>query len=322
MKTEENYGKFLDMLDLALMMQESPFGVTLAEIMERFNIARRTAERMRNAMANYFGPDFEEIREGQQKRFKLRSRRLDALTSFSREELSSFSIAAKTLRKNNLNAKADALESAFLKLKSLIKPKAAIVNDIEDMLKAEGLALRPGPKICHDEDIIRILRLAILSFRQVRIFYEAKSGRSDRHTLVPLGFLYGERNHYLVARYADDDDKTPIHFILGRIQEAERLDDTFEEDITFSLEAHATKSFGAYQEEPFAVEWRFSPEAADEAELFIFHPTQTMRRNQDGSLTVAFTAGGRLEMAWHLYTWGEHVRVIEPADFWHTLPKI
>ncbi|MDR2801148.1 MAG: hypothetical protein LBB52_07810, partial [Desulfovibrio sp.] len=148
MKTEENYGKFLDMLDLALMMQESPAGVTLSEIMEHFDIARRTAERMRNALANYFGPDFEETREGQQKRFRLRSRRLDALTSFSREELLSFSIAAKVLRKNNLSGKADALESAFLKLKSLIKPKMAIVNDIEDMLKAEGLALRPGPKIC------------------------------------------------------------------------------------------------------------------------------------------------------------------------------
>jgi predicted DNA-binding transcriptional regulator YafY len=196
------------------------------------------------------------------------------------------------------------------------------VNDIEDMLKAEGLALRPGPKICHDEDIIRILRLAILSFHQVRIRYDAKSGRSDMHTLVPLGFLYGERNHYLVARYADDDDKAPIHFILARIREVEQLDVTFEDDMTFSLEAHAAKSFGAYQEEPFAVEWRFSPEAAEEAERFIFHPAQTMRRNQDGSLTVAFTAGGRLEMAWHLYTWGEHVRVIEPADFWHSLPKL
>jgi predicted DNA-binding transcriptional regulator YafY len=322
MKTEESYGKFLDMLDLALMLQATSYGVGLSEIMDRFGIARRTAERMRNALANYFGPYFEEIRDGQQKRFKLRSPSLDKLTSFNREELAAFSIAAKILRKNNLHAKADALDSAFLKLKSLSNPKISVVNDVEDMIKAEGLALRPGPKIRHDGAIIRILREAILSFHQVRIRYDARSGKSGPHTLVPLGFLYGERNHYLVASYADDGEKTPIHFILGRIKEASLLDDTFEEDTAFSLEAHAAKSFGAYQEEPFAVEWRFSPEAADEAERFIFHPGQTMRRNQDGSLTVVFTAGGRLEMAWHLYTWGEHVRVIQPADFWQTLPKI
>jgi hypothetical protein len=27
-----------------------------------------------------------------------------------------------------------------------------------------------------------------------------------------------------------------------------------------------------------------------------------MRRNQDGSLTVSFMAGGHLELAWHLYS--------------------
>ena len=33
----------------------------------------------------------------------------------------------------------------------------------------------------------------------------------------------------------------------------------------------------------------------------------------DGTLTVRFTASGWLEMAWHLYKWGDAVEVIEPA---------
>jgi len=89
----------------------------------------------------------------------------------------------------------------------------------------------------------------------------------------------------------------------------------------FNLAGHAARSFGVYQEEPFEVEWLFGPAVADEAENYIFHPSQQMSRNADGSLTVRFTAGGRLEMAWRLCTWGREVRVVKPTDFWESVRK-
>ena len=39
-----------------------------------------------------------------------------------------------------------------------------------------------------------------------------------------------------------------------------------------------------------------------------------MEELEDGSLLVRFRAGGKLEMCWHLFTWGEHVEVVEPAQ--------
>ena len=65
-------------------------------------------------------------------------------------------------------------------------------------------------------------------------------------------------------------------------------------------------------EKPFDVEWLFSPKVAEEAKTFIFHPNQTFIENPDGSLTVKFRAGGKLEMDWFLYTWGDEVKVIKP----------
>lgn len=56
-------------------------------------------------------------------------------------------------------------------------------------------------------------------------------------------------------------------------------------------------------------------EVADEAKNFIFHPKQKLIKNPDGTLTVKFKAGGRREMDWHLYTWGDKVKVIKPKDF-------
>ena len=102
--------------------------------------------------------------------------------------------------------------------------------------------------------------------------------------------------------------------MLG-IQNVEILNEYFVRDTEFSLDKFSSQSFGVYQEEPFDVEWLFDKEVAAEAEKYIFHPSQTTQINEDGSLTVTFRAGGAREMDWHLYTWGNHVKVVKPEDF-------
>ena len=59
--------------------------------------------------------------------------------------------------------------------------------------------------------------------------------------------------------------------------------------------------------------WRISPAAAATAREFEFHPNQEMVEQEDGGLIVTFEASGLVEMAWHLYKWGDAVEVIEPA---------
>lgn len=88
----------------------------------------------------------------------------------------------------------------------------------------------------------------------------------------------------------------------------------FAHDPDFNLEAHATRAFGSFHaDEEFAeVIWRFAPKAAAFAREFIFHPLQEVTDELDGSLTVRFHASGHLEMAWHLYLWGDAVEVLAP----------
>ena len=86
-------------------------------------------------------------------------------------------------------------------------------------------------------------------------------------------------------------------------------------DENFSLREYAEESFGSYHEPPFDVEWLFDAVVADEAAQYVFHPKQETVRNEDSTLTVKFRAGGRLEMDWHLYTWGKHVTVVKPENW-------
>ena len=95
---------------------------------------------------------------------------------------------------------------------------------------------------------------------------------------------------------------------------ASLLQNSFVRDPDFDLGTHAARAFGSFHSEAEygPVEWRFAPAAAAVARSFLFHPDQHMVDEADGSLTVRFTAGGWLEMAWHLYTWGDKVEVIAP----------
>ena len=79
--------------------------------------------------------------------------------------------------------------------------------------------------------------------------------------------------------------------------------------------AYAAQSFGSFHAdlEFIRVVWLFSPAAAASAREFEFHPKQEMVDQDDGGLLVMFEASGLVEMAWHLYKWGDAVEVIEPA---------
>lgn len=105
-------------------------------------------------------------------------------------------------------------------------------------------------------------------------------------------------------------------FRLDRIEDAEITSRSFRRDADFDLTAHAARAFGSYHSESEygPVVWRFAPEAAETARKFIFHPDQEITEEPDGSITVRFSASGLLEMAWHLYTWGDKVEVLAPES--------
>src|SRR4029077_3814617 len=172
--------------------------------------------------------------------------------------------------------------------------------------------MRPGPRQTIPADMLGDLRHAIIACRRVRLHYRARgTGALSRQLVCPYGFLYGNR-HYLVAYGTSDQVRDYRLFSLANIEKAQITESSFQRRKSFSLRAFAERSFGAFQEEPFDVVWRFSPGAAADARQFLFHPSQTFDDQPDGSLIVRFHAGGALEMCWHLFTWGEDVEILKP----------
>ncbi len=314
------YDRMYDLINLAINMQSNSVGVTLDDIMEDFNVSRRTAERMRNMIMAQF-IQAEGYRGDDNKMYwRIPQGTLKDLIGFTAEDFACLEVAKKALENAQMEDKAKHITNIMNKISASIKTDVykKIDNDAEVLLRAEGFAVRPGPRVVIEENIIKDLRHAVLCSYQINIeYYSKNSGKTSQYTVNPYGFIYGERNHYLLASHSNGYlDGKPHYFILSNIKSIEVTDEMFEADESFSLKEYAEQSFGAFQEEPFDVEWLFSADVADEAERMIFHPKQTTKRNGDGTLTVCFRAGGAVEMDWHLYTWGDDVTVIKPTDWY------
>ena len=189
---------------------------------------------------------------------------------------------------------------------------ARIVEDIAALLEADGVALRPGPRERIPKHILNTLREAILAGVWIQVDHKARaSGLLSRNARIgPLAMLLGEGRQYLVA-FSDFAQEVRL-FALTGFERIELTEDVFERPEGFDLQTWMQRSFGIWQEQVYDVVWRFTPVAAPEARLYIFHPTQVMTDEPDGSLTVSFRAGGLREMCWHLFRWGDQVTIVSP----------
>ena len=306
-----SYEKTDNLLDLALWMQSSREGVTLNDIVERFGVSRRTAERMRDMIVNHFIQAEEVDGDDRKKRWRIPQGALKDMFLFSADELTTLSLAEESLRKVHLDVQADVLNKVLQKVKASMKQDLfrKIEPDTEALLEAQGFAHRPGPKLKINPEFLSIIKEAILACKKIQIKYTNTSGKSSTQIVAPYGFLYGNK-HYLVAY--SDFAKDYRYYALHKLMDVVILNEYFEKDKNFTLADFTKDCFGVFKEKPHNIEWLFDKEVAEDAAKYEFHPSQKMIKNPDGTLTVKFRAGGLQEMDWHLYTWGNHVKVIKP----------
>jgi len=307
------FAKATDLLRLARLAASRRMGISLEEISQEFGISHRTAQRMTSALEDNFANVIVTENDDRRRRWRIESPMAERLQPRQENTIEALEIAARTARDENRLRHARALEDIRDSLITRLSPRDALRSeaDAEAVLSALGHVARPGPKVAMKPEVTDALIEALRGPFRMRIIY------GDVHTeprvVEPHGLLLGLRS-YLVARQADRDDNLR-HFRLDRIHSAECLDESFPIQPGFSLNDHAAQAFGAYQDpaQYGEVIWRFLPEAAARAAEFQFHPEQSTAYRDDGSLIVRFRAAGWLEMAWHLYQWGDKVEVLEPA---------
>lgn len=299
------------LLRLAILLAGRRVGLTLDEIATEIGVGRRTAERLRDSLMDIF-PQLESYDDEERvRRWRLPQGALLDIAQPRPEVLAAVDVTARELDRHGEPDRADLLREASSILRAFMNPRALTrtETDVAALMEAEGTAMRPGPRPKLPPRLLATIRRAILGVQLIAVRY-AGAGADALVTriLCPYGILHGGRG-WLIAHVEGLPDMRLWR--LDRIVSVDLLERGFTRQ-DFDLAGYAAQSFGVFQGPPMDVVLRFTPEAADDAEGWLFHPTQTMDCEADGSLLVKFRAGGAREICWHLFTWGNTVEIIEP----------
>jgi len=84
-------------------------------------------------------------------------------------------------------------------------------------------------------------------------------------------------------------------------------------DEAFDLQEHLDGAFGIVQgEELFRVRLRFAPTIAAYIRERVWHPSQRIEEQADGSIELAFETAGWKELVRWILSWQPDVQVLEP----------
>lgn len=312
-----SFAKAQELLKLAMLATRSG-GVTLDDIVAEFGCVYRSAQRMTVALEAAFPQTWTEDDDDRRRRWRIEAKNIAPLLMPSAEEMAALTAAIDGLQAAGLNSEAGQVRGLRQKVRAMVPPAAGrrLAVDEEALAEALGHAARPGPRPATDAEVDAALYEALKGPFLLRFPYITRGQAKPKvRTVRPHGLLLGVRR-YLVARDTAKPASAPLqHYRVEEIARAEVLPESFELDPGFDIRSHAEKGFGSYESEAEHgdVVWRFSARAATHARRFVFHPTQTVEEEPDGSLLVRFRASGHLEMCWHLYSWGREVEVLQPA---------
>jgi len=217
---------------------------------------------------------------------------------------------------------ADDIDSVLHKLEQRMSPE----ERAEHATFGERFAYIPDggtkPHLGTD-DVLDALLSGVLTRKLVRYAYRGARGRAQHGFLAPFAMLLYKQGLYVVGkRLASKTDLGAIesgevlNFAAERFSEAEWLRDAaFVPPADFKIDDFVEDSFGAHvgKDPPQRVVIEFSKERAAYARGRIWHRTQQIEEQRDGSILLSFMCRNLTPVVSWVLNWGPHARVVEPA---------
>lgn len=309
-KPAKKYSQASRLQDVIRILQ-ARYGVTADELAQECGVHRRTVYRDLEAIEQAGYPL---TREPQPDGTSLYSFLCDFKGSlpitFSLQELMTLylcrgqlSFLAGTPFQNDLDA-------IFGRIRSALPPRS--------LAHLERLATAASPRYQGLRDysgkaaVLEPLREALLRQYRCRILYQPPHREPEEYLFDPYTLLFFKDSLYL-GGFAHNRGALRL-FLVDRFLRVEPTQERFEVPPDFRAEDLTGSAFGLIDDAPMEVRVRFAAPIAHLVRERTWHPTQTLTEEPDGSLTLAFEAGGEKELLSWLYSYIPHVEVIAPQS--------
>ncbi len=297
-------------IELAMMFQNSYCGLCIEDIEHHFECSRRSAERMKALLFDLFPEKVEEVPTFEKKkRWRFIKGTMNALISFTADDFANLEYLKGLSNDDN---KRKELDELIAKIKALTPQKnlQSLDTDVSAIMESEGFAVRQYSGVNIEPKILEELRTSMLAFKKIQFNYPVK-GEIKTITLNPYGLVIADK-YYLVGynEYVGDLRQ----YRVDKISNLTILDEYFEKDEKFSLTEYCKNSFSIYQEDPITITLEFDKSVAEAVLNYHFHPTQKMKQLENGNVQVKFTCGGKYAICHELFKWGGKVQIKKPVE--------
>jgi len=181
---------------------------------------------------------------------------------------------------------------------------------------ADTLSVTPCVLTTQDVETFHCLTNAIQQSRQLHLHYWSASQNLETHrTVDPLHLSLVDNDWYLIA-YCHTRQEIRM-FSTVRVRSADSTGQFFERPADFDITKYLGNSFRAVRgdgDQTWHVRLRFRSEMAGRIREKIWHHTQTLEEQPDGSVIMRLEVSSLIEIRrWVLY-WGADCQVLEPEE--------
>jgi len=206
----------------------------------------------------------------------------------------------------------ESLESLFQKIKTTLPPESlAYMDQVEQSLY---IGFKPYKDYRRFKEIIRQINDATVNRKTVDMVYRtmSRSGEENRRKVDPYKVMFLDSTFYLIGLCHLRSEVRM--FVLDRIKMMNVTDETFEAPSDFDLESYMQSPFRVIHDKPVNVTIRFDKKVAGYIKEKIWHHTQQIEPQKDGSIIFSAEVAGTDEVRHWVLSWGKNCEVIEPSS--------
>ncbi|HEX3726026.1 MAG TPA: WYL domain-containing protein [Pirellulales bacterium] len=204
-----------------------------------------------------------------------------------------------------------AAQNAALKLECSLP--GGVRDHLRDVAGAVHINLPPGSHLDDKAPVYQQLLACIAARRSVRMNYDSFSDEGPiRLKLNPYRLLFSRHSWYVIGRSSLHREVRT--FNVGRIGNLALGDEKFEIPRGFSIERYLGNAWHLIPEPgpDQCVVVRFSPLVARNVAEIMWHKTQRLVPQEDGSLDFYVQVSGIREISWWILGYGDQAEVLEP----------